>query len=312
MEPHNERSGITTYALLALGMALFGSATPVSKLVGDAFPALLASTMRMATAVLVLGPIFMLRRRREGSGSLRSVLRDLSRRDWLLLLGIGAIGTFGFTLLLLLGLRIAPGTVGAVVMGSTPAVTAAGAVLFLDDRLDRWKATAIVLAVIGVATANLGTAGDGGGDIWLGSLLVLGAVCCEAAYTLFGKRLSADMTPLMMTLLAALIAGILFVPFALFQLSGFDWAGVETSDWLALGWWGAGTMGLGSILWFHGMMRVSGTTASAFMGVMPVSALLLSYLLLGESFQVMHLVAIVLVLGALAVVTYGDARTEQE
>lgn len=44
------------------------------------------------------------------------------------------------------------------------------------------------------------------------------------------------------------------------------------------------------------------------MGVMPVSALLLSYLLLGESFELIHAVGMLAVLAAIAAVT----RSERE
>lgn len=309
MGNEDKSSLISTYLALGAGMAIFGSATPLSKIVGETFPAMLASTLRMATAIAILLPVFLFRQiHGREELSLKRHLAGLDRCDWLLLLGIGAVGTFGFTLFLILGLRIAPGSVGAIVMGTTPAVTATGAMLFLKDRLNRWKVIAIGLAVMGVSTVNLGSMGGGGGDVWLGSSLVFGAVSCEAAFTLFGKRLSVDMTPLLMTLLAALIAGILFVPLALFQISMVEWSEITPGDWAALIWWGAGTMGLGSIIWFHGVMRVSGTTASAFMGVMPVSALLLSYVLLNEAFQAMHLVGIAAVLSALAAVIYSDIQ----
>lgn len=68
----------------------------------------------------------------------------------------------------------------------------------------------------------------------------------------------------------------------------FRWSDPTAGQWLAVAWWGAGTMGLGSWLWFRGMERVRAGTASAFMGVMPVSALLLSYTLLGETFPWLH------------------------
>lgn len=298
-----------TYGLLAAGMALFGSATPVSKIVGAAFPAMLGSTLRMLTAAVVLLPVLVVQRHRGDDGrGIAGLLATLDRRDWLLVLGIAAVGTFGFTLLLLYGLRVVPGAVGAIVMATTPAVTAIGSVLFLHDRLDRWKAAGIGLAVAGVVAVNLGGgAGGAGGNLWLGSLLVFGAVCCEAAYTLLGKRLSADLSPVAIASLAAVLAGVLFAPLALAELRGFDWSQPTWGDWLAVAWWGAGTMGLGSLLWFRGVMRVAGTTASGFMAVMPVSALLLSYVLLGESFSWIHVVGMAGVLAGIAAVTRGDA-----
>lgn len=295
-----------TYLLLIAGMALFGSATPVSKIVGAAFPAVLASGLRMLTAAAVLLPLLVRR-----SGSLAETLRDLDRRDWLLLGGIAAIGTFGFTILLLFGLRIVPGSVGATVMATAPAVTAVGAVVFFHDSLDRWKGAGLALAVAGVLAVNLATSGgdSGAGNVWIGTLLVFGAVCCEAAYTLLGKRLTADLSPLAIAAVASVLAGVLFAPVAAVQSADFSWSGPSPSDWAALLWWGAATMGLGSVLWFRGMMRVSGTTASGFMAVMPVSALLLSYVLLGEAFRWIHIVGLAAVLAGLAAITYADARS---
>lgn len=297
----------TAYLLAAGGMALFGSATPVSRLVGQEFPAMLASAVRMLTAAAVLVPILAIRRVTPD----RQVPR-LTRRDVLLLAGIAVVGTFGFTLLLFYGMQLAPGTVGAVVMAMTPAVTAIGAVWLLGDRLAGGKIAGLALAVAGVLIVNVtGMTGmtDGGGEIWLGSALVFGAVCCEAAYTLLGKKLTTKLSPLAIAVWASMGAALLFAPFAVAQLRTFDVAGTSWDDWLAVVWWGAGTMGLGSVLWFSGLRRLSGTTASGFMAVMPVSALLLSYILLGEAFSWWHIAGLAVVLLGLAAVVAAD-RTE--
>ena len=298
------KTALSTYVLLVVGMALFGSATPVSKLVGEVFPSMVASGLRMLTAAAVLIPVLAVRRVTPGNAPPR-----ISGKDWLLLAGIAAVGTFGFTLLLFYGMRQAPGAVGAVVMAATPAVTALGAVVFLHDRITTWKIVGLGLAVAGVVAVNLGGPSSGSGNaVWVGSLLVFGAVCCEAVYTLLGKRLTADLSPLAIAVWAAVGAAVLFAPFAVVQGVGFDWTAPGWSDWAALVWWGTGTMGLGSVLWFRGVMRVSGTTASGFMAVMPISALLLSYLLLGEAFAWTHLVGMAAVAAGIAAVAYSDLR----
>ena len=103
----------------------------------------------------------------------------------------------------------------------------------------------------------------------LGSLLVFGAVCCEAAYSLLGKRLTADLSPIAIAVWAAVGAAVVFAPFAVVQAIAFDWSTPTAEDWLAVLWWGAGTMGLGSVLWFHGIREVPGTTASGFSEPVP-------------------------------------------
>ena len=295
--------------MLASGMAIFGSGTPISKIVTEAFPVYVGSAARMLLAVLALTPVLLLYRRRNPQQRLD--LRRISRADWIRLGGIAVAGMFLFSVFMLYGMKEISGAIGGIVMATTPAVTAAGSVLFLRDRLDRWKSLAIALAVGGVLAVNLGTNGDGAaGNIALGTFLVFGAVCGEAAYTLLGKRVTADISPIAVATIAATLAVALFAPFAIAQLSALDPGAVSATDWLALAWWGLGTMGLGSVLWYSGVKQVSGTTASAFMGLMPVSALLLSYLLLGESFEPIHAAGMAAVLAGIAAVTYGAEKAE--
>lgn len=297
---------------MVVGMACFGSATPVSRIVGETFPVWLGSMLRMVVAAVVLTPIVIIHRRRQGEVGLRRAVTDLSTADRWRVLAIGLVGTVAFTAFMLVGMREAPGAVGAVVMATTPAVTAAASVIFLDDRLTRWTSLAIGLAVVGVVIVNVfGGTGSSSGDLMVvGSLLVFAAVCCEATYTLVGMELSADLDPMSLTLLAAVVAILGLAPFAVWDLIGFDWAAPTASQWIGALWWGAGTMALGSVLWFMGNRSVSGTTASVFMGVMPVSALVLSYVLLDEPFEWIHVVGMATVLAGLAITTWSSHREE--
>ncbi len=299
--------GIGAYALLCAGMAIFGSGTPVSKVVTDAFPVFVASTTRMILAALALVPLMIWWERKHGERT--SLLAGISGADWLRLTGIAVAGMVLFSVFMLYGMKEVSGAIGGIVMATTPAVTAFGSIVFLRDRLDGWKAIAIGLAVGGVLVVNLGLQGGGnGGDILLGTVLVFGAVCGEAAYTLLGKRLTADLSPISIAAIAAVMASALFLPLAALQVGDLNASSIAAGDWAALAWWGLGTMALGSVVWYLGVQQVAGTTASAFMGVMPVSALVLSYLLLGEAFEPLHLAGMAAVLAGIAAVTRSDGE----
>ncbi len=263
----------------------------------------------MAAAVLL--PLMVLARR-EKPGWERALPR-IPAADWGRIAAIAVAGMFLFSVFMLYGMKEVSGAVGGIVMATTPAVTAVGAILFLGDRLDRWKAIAVAAAVAGVLAVNLGGVDGGeGGNVVLGSALVFGAVCGEAAYTLLGKRVSADLEPITIAALAALGAALLFALPAALQIGSIEWSAIDGSEWTALGWWGLGTMAIGSVLWYSGVARAPGITASAFMGVMPVSALLLSYLLLGEAFEWIHLVGMAAVLLGIAAVVASERRMEAE
>lgn len=300
-DDREQQTNLATYAQLAAGMAFFGSGTPTSKLVTDAFPVFLASGLRMVIATAILLP-FVFKEREK--------LKQLERKDWMIVLGIAVIGMFLFSAFMLYGMKQVSGVVGSIVMSTTPAVTALGSFFFLRDRLGWRKSVAIGLAVFGVLILNLGSGqSDGsGGNQLLGMLLVFGAVCSEASYTLLGKVASNHISPVTIAGLAAGIAVILFLPFAVYQLPSFDLAQTSFTSWIALVWWGAGVLALGSVLWYRGVAKVSGSTAAGFMGVMPVSALVLSYLLLGESFKWIHLVGFAAVLSGVLLIAREHAK----
>lgn len=295
---------------LAVGMIVFGSATPVSKLVVEELPIFLGAAARVALGALVLLPFALARW--DG-------LRRLKRHDWLLVGLIALFGMFGFTAFLLYGMRMVPGVVGAIVMSTAPAVTAMGAILFLGESATWRKLSALALAVGGVTILQLGSAGGdggsgggesggGGGFALLGALLVFAAVCCEGAYTLLGKRASEGADPILIAFLAAALSVPLFLPFALWQGIGFDYASVGWQTWAALAWYGAGTLSLGTWFWYSGIARAEGTVAAGFMGLMPVSALLLSYLLLGEPFQWIHLLGFAVTFAGVLLIAWEHGR----
>lgn len=300
-QSEHRQGTFTVGARLALGMAVFGSATPVSKIVTGAFPVFVGSLLRVGIGAIVLAPFLVVR---------RSELTKLRRKEWLLVALIAVFGMFGFSALMLYGMKQVSGVGGAVVMSTTPAVTAAASMVLLGDKATWRKLAAIALAVAGVLLLQLGQGGGSGQTQWLGIALVFGAVCCEAAYTLLGKTVSARVDPVVVAALAAAISVPLFVPFAVWQ-----WPDVSTDvspgTWAAVAWWGAGTLALGSWLWYSGVAKAEGAVAAGFMGVMPASALILSYLLLGEAFRWIHLAGFAVVFAGVLLISWEHARMER-
>ena len=119
-----ENQNQLTRTRLALGMAVFGSATPVSKIVTGAMPVFIGSALRVGLGAVVLAP-FAWRSRQQ--------VREFSREDWLLVCLIALFGMFGFSALMLYGMKMISGVAGAIVMSTAPAVTAAASLLFFGD-----------------------------------------------------------------------------------------------------------------------------------------------------------------------------------
>ncbi len=283
-------------------MGLFGSSTPLTKIIGESFPVFSASLLRMLLAALALAP-FMFSRLDE--------LRDLKRADFAVVLGIALAGMVGFTASQLFGMRYTTGVIGATVMSTAPAVTALAAVVFLGARLTWRKGAALALGVCGVLAINLlrGEDGGGGDALALGTALIVLAVCFEAAYTLLSKKLSDDISSLTATFLASLVAAPAFALLALaFDPTPFDYGRGDARAWAAVLFWGAATGGLAPVLWYNGVRRASGVLAASFMSVMPVSGLVLSYVLLGEAFRWAQMVGFGLVFAGLLLMVWVHVR----
>lgn len=281
----------STAIALAAGMVLFGSATPLARLVTMELPPLVGSALRVLSAAMLLVPVAHLAGFRWS---------QLDRRDWGRAALLALVGMFGFTLALALGMQRVSGVTGAVIMGTTPAVTGVAAVVVFGEHATWRRWVAVALAVAGVVLMRL--AGGGTGFDLLGAGLVFGAVLAEATYTLAGKRFMERHDAVAATMVATVLSLPLFLVVAAPEVGTVAWGAIAPATWLAVLAWGLGTLAAGSVVWYWGVRRTQGHQAAPFMGLMPVSALVLSYILLGEDPRWWHAAGLALVLAGIALV----------
>lgn len=284
-------------------MAIYGSSTPISKIVTEDFPVYFGSFLRVLVGFIVLLPFLI---------NKRHILKSISKRDWLLLGVISLVGVFLFSVFMLEGMKRVSGVVGSIVMSTTPAMTALGAFIFYKESFGLKKILALALAVAGVLIINLSHGMDDGGistgTLILGSALIFGAVLGEVCFTLIGKKLTGELDPILITGITCVISSLLFLPIAIFQIPDFN--NIDLSSIFAVIWWGAGTLALGTILWYSGIKQSKPGQAAIFMAVMPVSALVLSYILLGEKFHWVHAVGFGIVLGSIFLSTHSHKNKQ--
>jgi len=263
--------------LCSLAMVIVGSTVVASRLIGDSVEPFLATALRHAAAL----PIFLLLMARTGARWPR-----VGWRDGVLLLVQAAAGSVGYTVLLIEGVQRCGAADAGIVAGTLPAVSALVSVLLLGERPGWRLAAAIALATAGVlvVAATPDARSVAAPARWTGIALVLAAVGCEALFILVNKRLTVEVPALALsTLMSAggLLLSILPAAFAWrgtpSTLSGDALAAILYYAWVP-------TVG-GFLLWYAGSARTSGTRASLATAWLPVSALLLSALWLGESIR---------------------------
>lgn len=276
-------------------MTIVGSSVVVGKVVAAHWPIFLFMALRYGIATVLL------------AGVLLALPRGLPRpgaRDLGLIAVQSLAGNVMFNVLLLHGLRLTSAAEGGIVTSTTPAVAAVLSVALLGERLTRRGLAGIGLAVLGLLAINaLGPAVAGRGpDPLLGNVLVLGAVVGEATYVVCGKVASRSLGPTVITAAMCAFGFLMFLPPALLEARTFDWGRPGVADWLSLAYYAVAVTVVAILLWSRGLLHVPASTAAVFTGMMPVSAVGLSYLLLGEPFLWSHVAGGACVLGGILLV----------
>ncbi|SHF67606.1 Permease of the drug/metabolite transporter (DMT) superfamily [Modicisalibacter ilicicola DSM 19980] len=299
----NFKQQLTAYAQLFVGMALFGTGTPAAKIVSEAFPMFLGPFLRLGVAALALTPFLIIYRKR---------LPQISRQNWIKIIVIGGVGIVAFTLFLLNGMQRVNGVVGSIVMSLSPAAMATAAVLFMGDSMGWRKILAVMLAVAGVLVINVSgqSIQSTGWDLILGSVLVFCAVASQTLYSILGKQMIRELSPLVALPLIVWVATLLFAGPGIYQATSFDFSTPSLNAWLALVVWGMGPLAVGTLIWFRGLSQVPASTASGYMSAMPAAALVLSYLWLGDEFHPIHLIGFALVFSSIGLVTWAHRVKE--
>ena len=284
------------YGCLALSMTLVGSYVGLSRSLVAVFPVFLLAWLRFGiAAVAMLGWV---RRRPEEP--------PLSRHDRWLLFWESFLGNFLFSICMLFGVSATSAVAAGVVMAGIPAAVALQSWLFLGERIGWRVGSGIACAVAGIgwlAVARSGPSGASGHEPLWGYALLLGAVLCEAAYVVIGKRLTAQVSPRRISALINLWGLVLVTPFGFWQALRFDFAGVNAPTWGLLVFYALAASMVTVWLWMRGLQHVPAPRAGVFSVLLPVAATFVGVIFLGESLSAPQLGALVLSLAGLLLAT---------
>lgn len=264
------------YFSLGIAMAIIGTSVSVGKLVIGSLPLFLASGLRYALSAVIL---FWLLRREGG------MKQSLTRQQLVMLFLQSLTGQFLFSVLLLSGLRYISAAESGILTSTMPAVLAVLSWLLLKERIGWNKWAGIISVAAGMLLMNAAGGGhslDRGSNILLGSVLVFGAVIGESLFTIFGKLLSTQLSPVAIASYVSLFGFLSFLPVAIYETIGFDFGQVPLHVWFALLLYGSIITVVPFVLICQGLRVATAGAAAILTGVMPVSGLICSSLILSE------------------------------
>ena len=256
--------------------------------------------LRMAVALAVLVPL---------TASWRP--RTYRKGDWRLLLPMVLLQPCLYFLLESNALRFTTSSQAGVIAASVPLWVALGAWWLLSETVTRQTLAGLFISMAGVVGLTLlGGPGGQAENPVLGNILEVLAMACAALGIILVKQLSRRYSPWTLTAFQV-IAGFLFFSPGIGHLLAADrpvWTARLAGEVLFLG--AAVTLGaFGLYNW--GMSRMSASRASVFINLVPVNAVLIGWLALGEGLSLLQCVSGLAVIGGVWLSQRGgaDGRT---
>jgi drug/metabolite transporter (DMT)-like permease len=288
------------YAKLLLTAFFWGGTFIAGRVLAEHVGPFTGAFLRFAVACVLL--LALMLRAEKG-------LPVLPRRDLLPLLLMGLSGIFAYNFFFLKGLKSVEAGRASIIIACNPIAIALMAALFFRERLNLLKVGGILVSIAGAVTVITRGSFDavtGGGFGW-GELYIFGCVASWVAYTLLGKVVMADLSALVAVTYSSVVGTLLLFPAAVAE--GLFRNGYSTEAWVSAVYLGLFGTVLGFVWYYQGIQRVGAVRAGLFINFVPISAVLLAYVILHEPLTLSLLVGAVMVSTGVALTAVEPRRS---
>lgn len=298
--PHRPPSRAQLYGLLGVMLVIWAGNFIFAKLAVRDVPPLLVACLRTVLSGLFMIPIYRLAR--PGADP---TLRPWTRRDVPRMAAVGVLGIVANQFAFVVAMSFTSVAHGAVVGATAPVLVLLGAAALGRERLRRGRLLGMLLAAAGVAVIQLGRTAGGGASL-LGDAIMLGNAALFAAFSIFGKDLSAEVGTLAVNAVAFWGGALLASPFAawgLWALGGPQRIGLAA--WSGILYMSFAPSIVGYLIYSHALRYLPASRVASVTYLQPVLATLLAMAVLGERPGLVYACGAGVILGGVWMVQRG-------
>lgn len=288
------RMTASEWAMLVGLSILWGGSFFFSRVALAALPPFTLVALRVGLAAFVLNLVLVLSGTRLPRG----------RAVWLAFLGMGLLNNaVPFSLIVWGQTQIASG-LAAILSATTPLFTVVIAHLATnDERMTGHRLAGVVIGLIGVAVMVGPDALAGLGSAFVAQLAVLGAALSYACASIFGRRFRRmAIAPLTVATGQVTASTLLILPIALWVDAPWILPVPSPAVWGAVLGAALLSTALAYIVFFRILATAGATNISLVTFLIPVSAILLGALVLGERLDPRHVIGMALIASGLAAI----------
>jgi len=197
---------------------------------------------------------------------------------------LGLTGVFSYNVFFFKGLKIIHAGRASVIIASNPVFIALFASYLFKEKLSVTKFAGIITSVTGaIVVISRGNPIEiMRGNAGLGEFFIFCCVMSWVAYSLIGKAVMKDLSPLVSVSYSSVVGAFgLFIP-AYLEGMFQHFSHYTKMEWLGIFYLGFFGTVIGFVWYYEGIKAIGATKASQFINFVPISAVLLAFFLLAE------------------------------
>lgn len=211
-------------------------------------------------------------------------LPRLTLKQWVSVTCLGITGVFAYNVFFFKGLDLIEAGRAAVIIATTPVMIGLLSALLFKERLTGLNGIGILLSISGaiivISRGRLSIIWQGG--LGSGELFIFGCVCSWVVFSLIGKTVMKNLSPLVAIFYASFIGTVALLLPALMEGLLSQVPGYLIADWWSLFYLGFFGTVIGFVWYYQGIQAIGPTRAGLFINFVPISAVLLAFLILNE------------------------------
>ena len=231
---------------------------------------------------------------------------SFTRREHLKMLLLALVDPGLYFIFETIGLKYTSAAKASLIIATVPLAVLVLSTLFLKERTSPKGIAGICLSIIGIAILMAGDsefAWELNGHA-LGDLMIFGAVCSAALYSIFSRSLGQSHSPLKITAVQFIYGTLFYIPAFLWEFPGLQWSTISIHSWGALAYLTFFAT-IGAFLCYnYALSKLPATRAAIFINGIPVVTAIAAWLLLGEKLTLIQIGGGALVLFAVGLTNW--------
>jgi drug/metabolite transporter (DMT)-like permease len=290
-------------AALLLMAFIWGSNYSIVKSAFEELPAHPFNAARLAIASAIFFVLIVVARRVRVP-TVFYTPAPITRADWLQLAWLGFVGHFLYQMLFIGGLARTSVANSSLMLATTPVVIAIVSAALGRERIGRWHWIGGAISLAGIYLV-VGRGAGLSSETFVGDLMVAGGVFCWTIYTLAAGRLMERHSPLGVTGLSMIIGTVIYLPVMAPQIAAVRWMALSPSTWVKILYSAVFALVVAYMIWYAAVQRIGSARTSVYSNTIPIFALVVAAVWLGEPLGRRKLIGAALVLAGVALMRIG-------